>query len=168
MKKVLRYTLLALCVAVMLGFTGCASQGGGARQRKHKFQVVSLDKVSGSIGEGWQITLTVANNTASNMRIVTANAFVKQGGRKVARLSLDGEVILPRRRCSQVVVPLRITLANPIAALSVFNRLRKGDFSGITVDYDVEVKALASHRSFGCENVSLEELAQQFNLGLKK
>lgn len=168
MKKVLRYTLLALCVAVMLGFTGCASQGGGERQRKHKFQVVSLDKVSGSIGEGWQITLTVANNTASNMRIVTANAFVKQGGRKVARLSLDGEVILPRRRCSQVVVPLRITLANPIAALSVFNRLRKGDFSGITVDYDVEVKALASHRSFGCENVSLEELAQQFNLGLKK
>ncbi len=167
MKRFIKYTLLALCVAMVLGLTGCTSQGS-MRQRKHKFQVVSLDKVSGSISEGWRLTLTVANNTASNMRIVTANAFVKQGGRKVARLSLDGEVLLPRRRCSQVVVPLRITLANPIAALSVFNRLRKGDFSGITIDYEVSVAAFASHRHFESQNVSLEELARQFNLGLKK
>ena len=167
MKRFLKYTLLALCVAVVLGFTSCASQGG-VRQRKHKFQVVSLDKVSGSLSDSWRITLTVANNTASNMRIVTANAFVKQGGRKVARLSLDGEVLLPRRRCSQVDIPLRVTLANPIAALSVFNKLRKGDFSGITIDYEVAVAAFASHRTFESKNVSLEELARQFNLGLKK
>ncbi len=157
--------LVAIVVAV--GFTGCSKQGQ-SRQRKQKFQVVSLNKVSGSVGEQWRVTLTVANNTASNMRITAASAFVRHNGRKIGRLVLDGEVVLPRRRCSQVEVPLRLTLSNPIGALALMNRLRKGDFSGVTVDYSVSVAALMSHRIFEQEGVALDQLARQFNLGLKK
>ena len=168
MKRVLRHITLCLLIVASLGLSSCDKQERQPRQRKDKFQVVSLDKVSGSIGEGWRITLTVANNTASNMRITDATAFVRQGNRKIARVTLDGEVILPRRRCSQVDVPLRLTLSNPIAALSAFNKVRKGDFSGIAIDYSVTVSALASHRTIEGENVSLEQLAKQFNFGLKK
>ena len=49
-----------------------------------------------------------------------------------------------------------------------FNKVRKGDFSGIAIDYSVTVAALASHRTIEGENVSLEQLAKQFNLGLKR
>ena len=152
--------------ALLLG--GCAKQGETAKPRRQKFQVVSLDKVNGSINEGWRITLTVANNTASNMRITSASAFIRHNGRKIGRLALDGEVLLPRRRCSQVEVPLRVTLANPIAAFGLLNKVRKGDFSGVTVDYSISVSALTSHRTFEQEGVSLEKLAHQFNFGLKK
>ena len=130
--------------------------------------MVSVDNLSGSISEGWRITLTIANNTASNLRITNASAFVRHNGRRIGRITLNGEILIPRRRCSQVVVPLRVTLANPIAALGVFNKVRKGDFSGVTVDYNVSVAALTSHRIFEQEGVSLEKLAQQFNFGLKK
>jgi len=168
MKRFIKYTLVALvAVVVAVGFTGC-SKSGQPRQRKQKFQVVSLDKVSGSVGEQWRVTLTVANNTASNMRITAASAFVRHNGRKIGRLVLDGEVVLPRRRCSQVEVPLRLTLSNPIGAIALMNKLRKGDFSGVTVDYSVSVSALAAHRLFEQNNVSLEQLARQFNLGLKR
>ena len=168
MKRFIKYTLIALvAVVVAVGFTGCSKQGQ-SRQRRQKFQVVSLDKVSGSMGEQWRVTLTVANNTASNMRITAASAFVRHNGRKIGRLVLDGEVVLPRRRCSQVEVPLRLTLSNPIGALALMNRLRKGDFSGVTVDYSVSVAALMSHRIFEQEGVALDQLARQFNLGLKK
>lgn len=167
MKRLIKYTLFALIAVATLGLSGCKNQGQ-PRQRKEKFQVVSLDKVSGSIGEGWNITLTIANNTASNMRITAASAFVRHNGRKIGRIALDGEVVLPRRRCSQVEVPLRLTLANPIGALALLNKLRKGDFSGVAIDYSITVSALASHRIFEQENVSLEQLAQQFNFGLKK
>lgn len=167
MKRFIKYTFLALVIVAALGLSGCANQGQ-QRQRRQKFQVVSLDKVSGSIGEGWKITLTVANNTISNMRITAASAYIRHNGRKIGRMTLDGEVLLPRRRCSRVEVPLRLTLANPIGALALLNQVRKGDFSGITVDYSVTVSALASHRIFEQENISLEQLAQQFNLGLKK
>ncbi len=167
MKRFIKYTFLALVIVATLGLSGCAKQGQ-QRQRKQKFQVVSLDRVSGSISEGWNITLTVANNTASNMRITAVSAFVRHNGRKIGRVALDGEVLLPRRRCSQVNVPLRLTLSNPIGALTLLNKVRKGDFSGIAVDYSVTISALASHRIFEQENVPLEQLARQFNFGLKK
>ncbi len=167
MKRLVKHTILALIIVATLGLSGCAQQGQ-QRQRKQKFQVVSLDKVSGSLGEGWKITITIANNTASNMRITAASAFIRHNGRKIGRMTLDGEIVLPRRRCSQVEVPLRLTLANPLGALALLNKVRKGDFTGVAVDYSVTVSALASHRIFEQENVSLEKLAQQFNFGLKK
>lgn len=168
MKRFIRYTLIALvAVVVAVGLTGC-SKRGEPRQRKQRFQVVSLDGVTGAVGEQWRVKLTIANNTASNMRITAASAFVRYNGRKIGRLALDGEVVLPRRRCSQVEVPLRLTLSNPIGALALANRVRKGDFSGVTVDYSVTIAALASHRIFEQEGVALEQLARQFNLGLKK
>ena len=167
MKRFIKYALFTLIVVATLGLSGCKNQGQ-PRQRKQKFQVVSLDKVSGSIGEGWKITLTIANNTASNMRITAASAFVRHNDRKIGRIALDGEVVLPRRHCSQVEVPLRVTLANPIGAIALLNKLRKGDFAGVAIDYSITVSALASHRIFEQENVSLEHLAQQFNFGLKK
>lgn len=165
MKRFVKHIFLALLVALCV--TSC-KEGKQHRQRKEKFQIVSLDKVSGSLSEGWRLKLTVANNTASNVRITSANAFVSHNGRKIGRVTLDGEVLLPRRRCSQVEVPLRLTLANPIAALGIFNKVRKGDFSGITVDYSATIAALASHRTIEQKGVSLEQLAQQFNFGLKK
>ena len=165
--RFVRNIILVLALVVTLSLGGCSKQGE-PRQRRPKFQVVSVDKVTGSIGKSWVVTLTVANNTASNMRINSGSAYIRQGGRKVARVSLDGEVVLPRRRCSIIDVPLNVTLSNPMAALALMSKVRKGDFSGITVDYNVMISALASHRIFEQENVSLEELAKQFNLGLKK
>ena len=164
----MKYSLIAIVAAVALLLGGCAKQGETARPRRQKFQVVSIDKVNGSIREGWRLTLTVANNTASNMRITSASAFVRHKGRKIGRLALDGEVFLPRRRCSQVEIPIRVTLSNPLAAIGIFNKVRKGDFSDISVDYSVTIASLTSHRIFEQENASLEKLAQQFNFGLKK
>lgn len=168
MKALFKYTLFALCAVVLLGLSSCAKQDDTKRNRKQKFQIVSIDKVSGSLSEGWRVTLTVANNTAMNVKFTAATAFVRYNGRKIGRLVLDGDVLLPRRRCSQVEIPLRLTLSNPIAAFGLYNNLRKGDFAGVSVDYSVSVSSLASHRIFERENVSLEELAKQFNLGLKK
>ena len=167
MRRFIRNIIVSLVLVATLSLGGCAKQGE-PRSRRPKFQVVSIDKVTGSIGKSWTVTLTVANNTASNMRISSGSAYIRQDGRKVARVALDGEVFLPRRRCSTIDVPLGVTLSNPIAALTLMNRVRKGDLSGITVDYNVMISALASHRIFEQENVSFEELAQQFNLGLKK
>ena len=166
MKKIVKHTLLALVIVASLMLGSCAKQGA-PRQRKEKFQVVSLDKVSGSINESWKLTLTIANNTASNVHITAASAFIRHNGRKIGRVVLDNEVMLPRRRCTQVVAPLRITLSNPVAAFSLLSKVRKGDFSGITLDYNISIAALASHRTFEQENVSLEQLAKQFNFGLK-
>ena len=164
MKRFSKYTILFLGVIIVgLGLSGCSNQ-----QRRAKFQIVSINKVTGSISDGWRLNLTIANNTGSNVRITSGSAFLRQNGRKVARLSLAGEVMLPRRQCSSIDIPLRITLSNPIAAISTLNQIRKGNFSGISVDYNLAISSLVANRTFEQENVSLEQLAKQFNFGLKK
>ena len=169
MKRVLKYlAVIAVAIAVTISLGGCSKQEKGGKQRRQKFQVVSLDKVSGSLNEGWRVTLTVANNTASNLHITAASAYIRYNGKKIGRIAVDGDVTLPRRRCSQVEVPLRVTLSNPMAAFSIFNKVRRGDFSGITADYTITIGAAKLQRTFEKENVSLEQLAAQFNFGLKK
>lgn len=168
MKRFFKYTLVTLVLVATLGLASCSKQAGKERYRRPKFQIVSLDKVTGSIGEKWYLTITVANNTASNMRIMAASAFVTYNGRKIGRLALDGEIVLPRRQCSRVSIPLRLTLSHPMAAISLLNNLRKGDFSGVMIDYSITVSSMVAHRVFEQEGVSLEELVKQFNLGLKR
>lgn len=168
MKQLFKYISVIAVMVAALVLGSCSKLGEGNIPRRQKFQVVSIDKVNGSLSDGWRITLTIANNTASNMRIIAANAFVRYNGRKVGRFVVNDEIVIPRRRCSQIEVPLKITLSNPLTALSVFNKVRKGDFSGITVDYSVTIAAFTSHRIFERENVALNELATQFNFGLKK
>lgn len=167
MKSIVRDIILVLVLVATLSFGGCAKKGE-PRQRREKLQVVSVEKVTGSIGKSWCITLTVANNMGVNLRIASGDAYICQDGRKVAYVALDGEVVLPRRRTATIDVPLKVTLSNPMVALALMSKVRKGDYSGITVDYNVMVSALASHRIFEQKNVSVEEVAKQFNLGLKK
>ena len=161
-------TIVVVAIVTILAMGSCTKQGEAGRQRRQKFQIISLDKVSGSLSDGWRVTLTIANNTASNMRITSAEAYVRYNGRKIGRFVIDEEVTIPRRRCSQVEIPLRVTLSNPLTALSIFNKVRKGDFTGVAVDYNITITAFAAHRIFERQNVSLEELAYQFNFGLKK
>lgn len=164
MRGVLRYLLIAIVAVVTISLTtGCTRK----QTPKQKFQVVSVDGVRGSIGKGWQISLTVANNTASNLHITAGEADVYYKGRKMANIALDDNVLLPRRRCSQVVVPLRLKLSNPLGALAVLSNIRSGRFADITVDYSITLSAFASHRTLSQSGVALEDIARKFNYRLK-
>ncbi len=163
MRRFFRHIIPAIIVAfLVVGMTGCNKQ----RTPRPKFQIISLDKVSGSLNDGWQLHLTVANNTATKVTITDADATLYYKGRKVGFLDLNGEVVLPRRQCSKVVVPLRAKFS--YAALPLLGKVRSGDLSGITVDYSFAISALTRHRIFEQQGVALDALAKQFNLGLKK
>ena len=163
MRRFIRYISLAiLLLSLSVGMTSCNQQ----RTPRSKFQVISLDKVSGTLNDGWKLTLTVANNTATKVTITNADATIYYKGRKVGILTLNGEVILPRRQCSKVEVPLRAKFS--YAALPLLGKVRSGDLTDITVDYSFAISAISRHRTFEQQGVSLEALAKQFNLGLKK
>ena len=92
MKNIVKYSLLVAFFAFTLYMTtGCARK----RTPKQKFQIVSVDGVRGSIGKGWQITLTIANNTASNIHLVDGGADIYYKERKVAHIALELAARLP-------------------------------------------------------------------------
>lgn len=163
MRGVVRHIVVLLSLCLLLGgATSCNRQ----RTTKHKFQVVSVDGLTGSIGQGWNLTLTIANNTGANVHITDGKAMLRYKGRNVGHVALNGEVSLPRRKCSKVDVPLRATFTLNI--LPILGKIRKGDLSGLTIDYELSVRAMSRNRTIEQKAVPLETLAKQFNFGLKQ
>ena len=164
MRRILRYTLGIIAIGLLLcGATSCTHK----RTPKPKFQVIAIENIKGSLGKKWSITLTIANNTARDLHLTDGSADIAYNGRKVARIALDDEVVVARRQCSKVEVPLRITLANPLSALSVLNKIRKGDYKGITADYSISIGTLTSHRTLAQSGVTIEAIVERFNYKLK-
>lgn len=162
MRRFAGYIAIAIVLFATMLTTSCSRE----RTPRPKFQIISLDKVGGTVKDGWRITLTVANNTARNITITNATATLLYKGRKVGILTLNDMVVLPRRQCSKVEIPLQAKFS--YSALPLLGKVRKGDLSGITVDYSLSLSALTRLRTFEQQGIPLEELAKKFNLGLKK
>ena len=165
MKSFFRYLAVVLLVVTALGFTGCKEPQ--KRQKPDPVEIVSIDKVEGSVAGKWIITATVANNTAFNLRINDVAVFIKDENRKIVNISTDEVIALPRRKHTQVTIPLNVAVSRSISSIAALNNLRKGLLSKIKNDYSAIVKAMGSKITIKEENVSLEELNKRFNLGLK-
>lgn len=162
MKRLIIYALLL--ISIVAAAPSCSPR----KAKRPKFQVVSLNGVQGSMSEGWRVMLTVANNTAHNIELSDGSATLYYRGVRIGELLLDESIRLPRRKCSALDVPIRLKLANPFLAIRLLTMVKNGNYADITVDYTITVKAMASRRVVSNKGVSLEALAKQFNLGLKK
>ena len=167
MKRFFKYIIIAFVALSTLGLESCSIQRK-ASQPKEKLQILSLDKVKGNLKEGIKATITVENNTAFNLQVTEATAFLMYNGKKIGRVALNGAVALPRRSTTQVVVPLRITLSGPLASISAINNFRKGNFTGFTIDVNATVATRCKKRTIERKGLTFDELAQQFNIKLKK
>jgi hypothetical protein len=94
--------------------------------------------------------------------------MLKNGGNKCANVTLISEVELPRRATTQVVVPLKVTIAKSLAAFSVLGKINRGDYSGLTVDYSLTSVVMGSKYKLEGKDEPLEQMAQRFNFGTKK
>ena len=138
MKRFFTYIVIAVVAFSTLTLGGCKKQGE-KRERPDPIEIVSLDKVGGSLSEGWNVTVTLANNTGFNIRITSAAMFLRQNNKKIGHLALSEEIALPRRSQTQVTVPVNVAFPRPLEAMSILNKVRKGDYSGLTIDYSVKV-----------------------------
>lgn len=167
MTKFIKYIFIALIALVTLGLGGCKKKEE-KKERPDKLEVVSLDKVSGSITDGLKVTMTIKNNSGFNVRITAAEAFLQHKERKIGRLALNGEVELPRRSTTQVEVPIRITVSNLLNALAAFKLISQGRYDDFTVNYNATFNAGTLTFNLKDECVTLEEFAKDFNQGTKK
>ena len=179
MKRTIKYIAIAIIAISTLSLGSCATQNKldkgvkkekcekqkkQKKEKKQKLQFISFDKIKGNFKEGIKFVVTVENNTCFNLRITAAEANIVHSGRTVARISVDREIKLPRRSRSQIEIPLRATVSRNLASLAALNNLRKGIFSGWTLDTKINVATGISKHSFEEKNVSLENLIKQLDL----
>lgn len=166
MKKIfVKYTFLLFAVIALLGLSSCEK-----KERPDKLEVVSVERVSSSPDKGsWIVTMTVNNNTLHNVRFKSAIIYLLQNGKKICRLALANEIELPRRSTTQVDVPVRVTLANPLAAVSAVNKVIKGNYEGLTIDYNATLSTRTIKKlDVSDKGVELKELVGSFNSEFKK
>lgn len=168
MKNFIKHIIIVLVAFSALGLGSCAHQHKVAKPKKEKIEFVSIDKVGGSIKEGVKITATITNNMGLKLRVIAAEAYLLHKGKKIGRIALNKEVELPRRATTQVVIPLKATLSGPLATISAINNLRKGDFSGLTVDVSATISTRLGSRTFEKKSISFEDFSSKINLKLKK
>ena len=179
MKRTIKHIAIAIIAISTLSLGSCATQNKldkGVKQekcekqkkqkkeKKQKVQFVSFDKIKGNFKEGIKLVVTIQNNTCFNLRITSTEANVLHNGRTFGRISVDKEIKLPRRSRTQVEIPLRATVSRNLGSLSALNNLRKGIFSGWTLDAKINVATGISKHSFEEKNISLENLIKQIDL----
>ena len=179
MKRTIKHIAIAIIAISTLSLGSCATQNKldkdvkqekcekqkkQKKEKKQKVQFVSFDKIKGNFKEGIKLVVTIQNNTCFNLRITSAEANVLHNGRTFGRISVDKEIKLPRRSRTQVEIPLRATVSRNLGSLSALNNLRKGIFSGWTLDAKINVATGISKHSFEEKNISLENLIKQIDL----
>lgn len=165
MKNLLSLRLVA-AIAVLLTLCGCNKENM-RRRITEKIRVESLEKVSGSLSDGWVITLRVKNMTRYTPVVTDGTGEVYLNNRKVAVARLADKITVPKRSESVAIdVPINVTLSNPLQALSLWNAVRKGNYKGIDVSLDGHVKVAGMTKPITADHVPLETLMQK--LGYKK
>lgn len=162
MIRFVKYIFIALVALVTLGLGGCKEKEREQKERPDKLEVVSLDKVSGSITEGLRVTLTVKNNSGFNVRITSAEAFLQHKDRKIGRLAMAGEVELPRRSTTQVEVPIRVTISNVLNGLATLKLIKEKKYDGFTINYNATILAGKITINMKDESMTLEEFMKSF------
>lgn len=153
----LRFSTIVLIVA-MLVLTGCNKEARRDKLRQ-KMQIVSVEGVSGNMENGWTIRLRVKNMTGYAPVLTDGKGTVYMGERKVAHLRLMEEVQIPKRvESAEVALPVAVTLSNPLAALALVGAVRKGNYDGIEIEGEMQIRVMTANRTITVNRMPLKEL----------
>jgi hypothetical protein len=163
MKRFLKLFIVVVLAATSLALEGCSIERDLKNRDTEKVQFVSFDKVRGGFKEGFRISITVTNNTIHNIRLTDATANLMNNGKKIGVVTLKEEVVLPRRRTSQVEVPVRLTIGNARTALSLIGGIKSGNIPNLTVDLSITAKTALLKRTLEKRDIPLNELSALFD-----
>lgn len=161
MNRFIKYIFIALIALATLGLSSCTDKKE-KDPRPDKLEVVSLDNVSGNLSDGLKLTLTVKNNSGFNVRISSAEAFLMHKERKIGRLALNGEVVLPRRSTTRVEVPIRVTVPNLLTGMAAFKLITDGKYDNFTINYNATIHAGKITINMKDESMTLAEFIKSF------
>ena len=162
---ILRIAIIALVVTLCT--TGCNKQR--VRERViHPVGIESLENVSGSMAEGWKLSLRIKNETPYSPTINNGSGEIFIDGGRVATVRLIEPVRIPKRQTSSVVVPVALTVSNPLKAISLAMRLGQKNLRGVEVSLDATIEVGGIKRAIHIERTSAEALLGKLGFSLNQ
>ena len=169
MKRVFKILLLLLTLSAILCTPSCkrdkqshrseqvAKQKAEKRAKRrgksfaekfaNKFAIESIDGFEGSFNSGWKLNLQVRNDSAYSPRIIAAKANLYSGESRMASVTLTEPVEIPKRSVTSLALPLKLSLSNPILALSLLSRFKQGNFEGLQANLSLTFEIMGVTRT---------------------
>ena len=154
-----------LGVVVALGFLLLATVRveacGGNRGR------VTFDgfrRVTHLSTSGMNLWVEATNSSCWRMVVTDAEIDIYVGEAKRLTISLRDRVVVPRKRTTEVLVPLRITSHSMFSIVGIITRIAMGSREDITISYSVRAGTPLFKRTIAAEGVPIELLLRQLSL----
>lgn len=150
-----KYVLLA-AMAVMMLATGCI--------KKDAVRVYDVESLSVSMQGGPKINavLSVNNSSGYNIKVLGMDLDVADfGGNDIARLVVDDEIFIPKRSVSSVLLPLKVSLTDPINGLRLLRNLENVT-DRVMVTGSVTVRYGGIRKKYDFENIPLSNIIANF------
>lgn len=109
------------------------------------------------------VRVTLENPSAA-VKLLRGRMRVGYGGRWVAMLTLEERVKIAARESTVVELPLRLNIQRTAQTMQLRSALKRGDTSGIEVDWQVALRRGVAYVEQVQEPMPLEQLAGQ-NIG---
>ena len=118
-----------------------------AEKFANKFAIESIDGFEGSFNSGWKLNLQVRNDSAYSPRIIAAKANLYSGESRLASVTLTEQIVIPKRSVTSLTVPLKLSISNPILALSLLSRFKKGNFEDMQASLSLTFEVMGATRT---------------------
>lgn len=154
MKKCLYILLSAAITLVLLG--SCI------RQDAVKVQSISDVNVSLKGTPSVDFILTAENTSGRNIKVSNAVLELSDNNNcRIARIKIGSDIILTKRSVSKVVIPLKISIDNPLAGFALLSDL-ENNMKSLYVSGSVTVKAGCLSKNIKIDRMLLTDFINRF------
>ena len=154
----LRGVITVVCF-VLLATIPARACGGRERVTFEGFSRVTHLSTS-----GMNLWVEVANSSCWRMVVAEAEVDIYVDGTKRLTISLRDRVVVPRKRTTEVLVPLRVTSHSMFSIVGIIGRIATGNRDDITIDYRVRAGTPLFKRSIAQQGIPIEVLLEQLSL----
>lgn len=144
-----------LLVALML-ITATASMA-------QRVEFKGFERVTHLSTSGANLWVVVENNSCWRMVVKEAEVDILVGDKPRLSITIRDKIVVPRKSCSEVLIPLRFTSRSMLSFAGVIARMAFGDRDDITINYKIKAGTpLFKRKLEGCDtplNALLELLA---------
>lgn len=154
----LRGIIIALVVVL---FAAAPAMACGTRDR---VVFEGFSRVTHLSTSGMNLWVEVTNRSCWRMVVAEAEVDIYVDGTKRLTISLRDRVVVPRKRTTEVLVPLRVTSHSMFSIVGIIGRIATGNRDDITIDYRVRAGTPLFKRTIAQQGIPIEVLLEQLSL----
>ena len=164
MRNILK--LIAVAFVTLALSTSCSKQKI-AENIQSKIAIEGIESISGSMADGWMVSLKVKNGTGYEPTLQVAEADLLVDDLPTAHLSLMAPVTMEKRAYSTIDIPVELKLTNQLKAMSLLLRARDKSLNNVHITLTATIELMGIKKDIKLPKTPVGTLLKQLGYSLE-